>query len=256
MFITSMGTFGFLAKAHNDQNLVSGDVLSKIAVYDEKIRFEQENVESARKALKQLDESVDQVMSRSTDEKGADKAVSLRRSQSKERSRLIAEITTAQQHIQQLNEGRAPIAAEVRKVEAEVGPIKYIAAFVYGATDTTILEKAVTWVIITLIIVFDPLAVVLLLSSQYSFQRFREIDLVKEEKIEEPKVEELRPEPVIEEKIIVNPPTKKSRKKSVKKVKKIKTPIIETVPIIKSNSIVGDPITEDEYFKKLKSTKK
>jgi uncharacterized Zn finger protein (UPF0148 family) len=59
-------------------------------------------------------------------------------------------------------------------LEAEVGPIKYIAAFFYGSTDQTILEKAVTWVIITLIVVFDPLAVILLLSSLMSFQEFRE----------------------------------------------------------------------------------
>jgi hypothetical protein len=174
MLITSMGIFGFLSKAHSDQSLVSGDVLAKIAVYDEKIKVAQENIDTNRKALKQLDESVDQVMSRSTDEKGADKAVTLRRGQQKERTRLMAEIESAQKTISALSEERAPIAAEVRKVEAEVGPIKYIAAFIYGDTDTTVLEKAVTWVIIILIIVFDPLAVILLLASQISFQNFRE----------------------------------------------------------------------------------
>jgi hypothetical protein len=121
-----------------------------------------------------MDEAVDQVMGRSQDEKGADKAVTLRRVQQKERGRLITDITTAQQKITLLNEERAPIAAEVRKVEAEVGPIKYIAQFVYGETNEGLLEKAVTWVIIILIVVFDPLAVILLLSSQISFQDFRE----------------------------------------------------------------------------------
>lgn len=174
MLVTSMGIFGFLSKAHSDQNLVSGDVQSKIAVYDEKIKTERENIDANRKALKQLDESVDQVMGRSQDEKGAEKAVAIRRAQQKERSRLAQDITESQKTITALNEERAPIAAEVRKVEAEVGPIKYIAAFVYGNTDPSILEKAVTWVIITLIVVFDPLAVILLLSSQISFQDFRE----------------------------------------------------------------------------------
>ena len=174
MVITSMGIFGFLSKAHSDQSLVSGDVLAKISVYDEKIKISKENIDANRKALKQLDEAVDQVMGRSTDEKGADKAVAIRRGQAKERTRLLQEIETEQKAIARLNEERAPIAAEVRKVEAEVGPIKYIAAFVYGDTDKTILEKAVTWVIIILIVVFDPLAVILLLASQYSFQNFRE----------------------------------------------------------------------------------
>ena len=174
MVITSMGIFGFLSKAHSDQNLVSGDVLAKIAVYDEKIKTAKENIDVNRKQLKQMDEAVDQVMGRSADEKGADKAVALRRGQAKDRARLLQDIETEQKTISSLNEERAPIAAEVRKVEAEVGPIKYIAAFFYGSTDQTILEKAVTWVIITIIIVFDPLAIILLLASQMSFQEFRE----------------------------------------------------------------------------------
>ncbi len=172
MFITSMGIFGFLSKAHMDQTLVSGDVQNKIAIYDEKIKIARENIDANRKALKQMDEAVDQVMARSSDEKGADKAVAIRRSQQKERGRLLSEIEAEQKKIVQLNEDRAPIAAEVRKVEAEVGPIKYIAAFVYGDNpDTNLLERAVTWVIVIIVFVFDPLAVVLLLAAQYSFAR-------------------------------------------------------------------------------------
>jgi len=174
MIITSMGIFGFLSKAHSDQSLVSGDVQSKISVYDEKIKTAKDNIDANRKALKQMDEAVDQVMGRSSDEKGADKAVSLRRGQAKERARLLSDITAEQRTVAQLNEARAPIAAEVRKVEAEVGPIKYIAAFIYGdRPDANVLEKAVTWVIIIIVAVFDPLAVILLLASQYSFQWFR-----------------------------------------------------------------------------------
>jgi energy-converting hydrogenase Eha subunit A len=175
MLITSVGVFGFLSKAHSDQSLVSGDVQAKIAVYDEKIKTERDNIDADRRALKQMDEAVDQVMARSTSENGAARSVDIRRSQQKERSRLAQDITTSQQRITALNEERAPIAAEVRKVEAEVGPIKYIAAFVYGANpDANILEKAVSWVSILIVIVLDPLAIVLLLASQYSFQRFRE----------------------------------------------------------------------------------
>ena len=174
MVITSMGIFGFLSKAHSDQSLVSGDVQAKIAVYDEKIKTAKDNIDANRKALKQMDEAVDQVMGRSQDEKGADKAVALRRAQQKERARLLSEIQAEQKTITAVSEERAPIAAEVRKVEAEVGPIKYIAAFIYGDNpDANILEKAVTWVIIIIVAVFDPLAVILLLASQYSFQWFR-----------------------------------------------------------------------------------
>jgi len=176
MLITSVGVFGFLSKAHSDQSLVSGDVQAKIAVYDEKIKIEKENIDVNRKALKQMDEAVDQTMGRSSTETGADRAVAIRRGQQKERTRLLADISTSQQRITALNEERAPIAAEVRKVEAEVGPIKYIAAFVYGDNpDANILEKAVSWVSILIVIVLDPLAIVLLLASQYSFQRFNQI---------------------------------------------------------------------------------
>ena len=204
MLLTSMGIFGFLSKAHSDQSLVSGDVTAKIAVYDEKIKTARENIDANRKALKQMDEAVDQVMGRSSDEKGADKAVAIRRGQQKERGRLLAEIEAEQKKISSLNEERAPIAAEVRKVEAEVGPIKYIAALIYDENaDTGILEKAVRFVIIIIVAVFDPLALVLILAAQQSLRWHRE-DQVKEQaegdspvmikETEQPTVTESEPE--------------------------------------------------------------
>lgn len=171
MLITSMGIFGFLSKAHNDQNLVSGDVQSKIAIYDEKIKTARENIEANRKQLKQMDEAVDQVMGRSTDEKGADKANSIRKSQQRDRANIAKDIEANQRLIAQLNDEAAPIRAEIRKVEAEVGPIKYIAKFIYGekGADENMLEQAVTWIIILIVIVFDPLAVIMLLAAQMTF---------------------------------------------------------------------------------------
>ena len=175
MVITSMGIFGFLSKAHSDQNLISGDAQSKIAIYDEKIKTQKENIEANRKALRQMDEGVDSVLGRSADEKGADKAVALRRAQQKERVRLQNEILQSQKSIAELNDARAPIAAEVRKIEAEVGPIKYIAAFIYGDNpDANLLERAVRWVIIILVVVFDPLAIMMVLASTESMKWERE----------------------------------------------------------------------------------
>jgi len=174
MLITSMGIFGFLSKAHLDQAVPTGDVADKVSLIDEKIKTQKENIDAARKALKQMDESVDQTMARSADEKGADKAAALRRGQQRERGNLQNDIAKAQKEISILNEERAPVAKELRKVEAEVGPIKYIAALLYGdSPDQNLLEKAVRWVIIIIVMVFDPLAVILLLASQYSFQWFR-----------------------------------------------------------------------------------
>ena len=176
MLITSMGIFGFLSKAHNDQNLVSGDVQSKIAIYDEKIKTARENIEADRKQLKQMDEAVDQVMARSTSEEGATKANGIRRSQQRDRTALAKDIEANQKLIASLNDEAAPIRAEVRKVEAEVGPIKYIAKFIYGdkGADENFLERAVTWIIILIVTVFDPLAVIMLLGAQMTFIWFKE----------------------------------------------------------------------------------
>ena len=92
MVLTSMGIFGFLSKAHSDQSLVSGDSQAKIAIYDEKIRTAKDNIESARKQLKQMDEAVDQMMGRSTDERGAERANQIRQRQLKDRQALARDI--------------------------------------------------------------------------------------------------------------------------------------------------------------------
>jgi hypothetical protein len=171
--ITSLGIFGYLSKAHLDQAIPSGDIAARLTLIDEKIKVEKDNIDVNRKAVKQMDDSVDQVMGRSTDEKGADKAASLRKAQQKERYRLLNEIETYNKRVAALNEERAPIASEIRKVEAEVGPIKYIAALIYDTSDTDTLEKAVRWVIISLVLVFDPLAILLLIAANISLKQLK-----------------------------------------------------------------------------------
>ena len=84
-------------------------------------------------------------------------------------------IETEQKIIDEVNEEKFGYEKEYRKLEAEVGPIKYIAEFIYGdQADTNMLEEAVRWVIIIIIFVFDPLAVLLLIASQYTFNWHRE----------------------------------------------------------------------------------
>jgi len=171
MLITSMGIFGFLSKAHLDQAVPTGDVAAQVSLLDEKIRTQRDNIDAARKALAQMDAAVDQTMARSSDEKGADKAAALRRSQARERGNLQSDIAKAQAEIAKLNEQRAPVASQLRKVEAEVGPIKYIAALIYGDNpDANLLEKSVRWVIIILVTVFDPLAIFMLLAFTESLK--------------------------------------------------------------------------------------
>ena len=172
MMLTSMGIFGFLSKAHLDQAVPAGDVTAQVSIYDDKIKTERDNIEAARKALTQMDAQIDQKLSRSTDEKGADKAIQIRRSQASERKKLQNEISESQKTIVKLQTERAPIASQARKIEAEVGPIKYIAALIYGdILDSNMLEKAVRWVIIMIVLVFDPLAVLMLVAVNWSLKK-------------------------------------------------------------------------------------
>ena len=200
MLITSMGIFGFLSKAHLEQAVPSGDIQAQVSLFDEKIKTQRDNIDSARKALVQLDSAVDQTMARTTDDTGATKSANLRRSQQRERARLQTDIDGAQKQITILQEQRAPIASQFRKVEAEVGPIKYIAALIYGdKADQNMLEAAVRWVIIIIVFVFDPLAIVLILAATTSID-WSKLDRRKnkQEKLEEAK-EEARMQSELEE---------------------------------------------------------
>lgn len=174
MLITSMGIFGFLSKAHLDQSVPTGDVAAQVALIEEKIKTQRDNIESSRAALTQMDAQVNQRLTGKNADQSAERSVQIRRAQARERATLQNEIAAAQKEIARLNEERAPIASQLRKVEAEVGPIKYIAQFVYGqAADQNLLEKAVTWVIILIVVVFDPLAIAMLLAAQMTFAWYK-----------------------------------------------------------------------------------
>ena len=168
MLLTSMGIFGFLSKAHLDQAVPTGDVASKVALLDEKINIQKENINAARKQITQLDQIADQTIARTEDARGVERANQIRRSQQRERNRLLNEIGAAQKEIAKLNEEKAPIAKDLRKIEAEVGPIKYIAALIYGDNpDSNVLEKAVRIVTLMIVFVFDPLAVLMLVAANW-----------------------------------------------------------------------------------------
>ena len=183
MLLTSMGIFGFLSKAHLDQAVPTGDVSAKLALVDEKIKTEKENLNANRAELNQLDSQVNETISRSGAStnsgasngiSGIERSIAIRRAQQKDRARILNEIGTTQTKIARLNEERAPIASEVRKVEAEVGPIKYIAALIYEeAASEDILEKAVRIVIMMIVLVFDPLAVLLLFAANWQMRKER-----------------------------------------------------------------------------------
>jgi hypothetical protein len=173
MLITSLGIFGYLSKAHIDQTSLTSETAIKVAVYDEKIRTARENIEAARRQLKQMDEAVDQILSRSTTEQGATRANTIRRNQSGDRNYLAGEIESNQKIITTLGEESAPLRAEVRKIEAEVGPLKYIAELIYGEDAKNHLDSSVRFVIILLVLVFDPLAVLMVIAGNYNLGQIR-----------------------------------------------------------------------------------
>lgn len=177
MCLTSMGIFGFLSKAHLDQSVPTGEVQAQIELIDEKIKSEKEIINEARATIAQLDKQVNETIARTssqTDTKGIDRSVQIRKQQAKERKQLFSTIGSAQAEVSKLQQEKAPLAQHARKIEAEVGPIKYIAALIYGDNpDQNVLEKAVRWVIIMIVSVFDPLAVLMLVGYNWTLKRAR-----------------------------------------------------------------------------------
>ena len=170
MFITSMGIFGFLSKAHMDQTLTVGDNSLLIERIDRKIEREKVKITDAETVVAQLDKTV-QVLIDYDRIRGESGAIAVRESQNEERATLSNIIDQAYSKIDTLSVEKLELDKEQLELEAEVGPIKYIAAFIYGdELDKTLLERAVRWIIITIIFVFDPLAVLLIVAANMTFK--------------------------------------------------------------------------------------
>ena len=171
MFLTSMGIFGFLSKSHADQSMNSGDVIAQIEMLEQRIQIEQSKIDSAKTTLAQLDAQVNEMIGRSTSTSAINRSITIRKQQDKERSMLIESIQESQTKINGFSEELIPYKAQNRQLEAEVGPIKYIAALIYGENvDENLLEKAIRWVILLIVGVFDPLAVVMLIAASWSMK--------------------------------------------------------------------------------------
>ena len=183
MIITSMGIFGFLSKAHIDQVIPTGDRSAQLALFDERIANERAVIDNSRSLIKQMDDTVNGIIAKGESREiklrdgriivrsPAELALQVRRSQARDRDALTKTIEASQARIVAIQEERAPVAKEIRGLEAEVGPIKYIAALIYGDNpNTNLLERAVRWMIIILVAVFDPLAIMMLLAATESYR--------------------------------------------------------------------------------------
>lgn len=171
MVITSMGIFGFLSKAHLDQTISVGDNTVIIERLEQKIAREQRNITDAEKVIAQLDQAV-QVLMDYDRIRGDDGAIAVRQSQREERTQLESIIDESQDTIDELEGQKLELSKEQIALEAEVGPIKYIAELVYEDGQSN-LDEAVRGVILLLVFVFDPLAVLLLIAANMSFSQLR-----------------------------------------------------------------------------------
>lgn len=174
MAITSMGIFGYLSKAHIEHSTSIAPLVEKVIIYEEKIKSIQATIERNNKNLSQYDEAVDQIMGRSKDERGAERANQIRKAQQKDRQRIATENAGLQKEIQKLTEEKLPLSLEVKKAESDLGPIKYVAEVVYNTQDRDIIDKAVRLVIFIIIVVFDPLAVLLLIAANQTLRKIKE----------------------------------------------------------------------------------
>lgn len=172
MLLTSMGIFGFLSKAHLEQTTPVGNNAAQIERLDQRIARQQKAIDDAEGVIMQLDETV-QVLINYDKISGPDGARAVRAGQQEQRDQLAAIIDQSEDQIAIFQDQRFELAAEIRELELEVGPVKYIAALVYGNEEATDLEAAVRWVIIAFIFVFDPMAIVLLMAANHTLMQHK-----------------------------------------------------------------------------------
>jgi len=170
IFITSMGIFGFLSKAHLDQVQPTSSNEIRIELIDKQIVQQEAIIDRAENTLNQLDKALDKYI----DMEYVTRGLKEREKQKEEREALNLVINTAIDELSKLSLAKSALELQQDKIEAEVGPIKYIAELIYGDEAKDHFDKAVRWVIIVLIFVFDPLAVLLLIAANISLRTRRE----------------------------------------------------------------------------------
>jgi len=170
IFITSMGIFGFLSKAHLDQVQPTSSNNIKIELIDNQIKQQNLIISRANKTLTLLDQTLEKYI----DMEYVTRGLKEREKQKPEREALTLAINEASDILSELSDKKGALQLAQDKIEAEVGPIKYIAELIYGEKAKDHFDKAVRWVIIVLIFVFDPLAVLLLIAANISLRTRKE----------------------------------------------------------------------------------
>ena len=168
VFITSMGIFGFLSKAHLDQVKPTSSNNIKIELLNNQIKSQQLIIDRSQKTLTLLDKALEVYI----DKEFVTRGLKERKKQEPERLELNTAIKEASNEIGKLSEEKGVLSLEQNKIEAEVGPIKYVAELIYGENAEDNFDSAVRIVILILIFVFDPLAVLLLIAANISLRQW------------------------------------------------------------------------------------
>jgi hypothetical protein len=157
MLITSMGIFGFLSRAYIDSNIVVGANNVQLQTLNT-----QEKIAKDR---------LDYLLKRAGDPTTAS-------------NKIDRDIQNAQNELKKISEKKLPLLTEENKLTAEIGPIKYVAELLYDKSDSNFIDKAVRIVILIIIVVFDPLAVLLLIASQQALKNFKAIKKPKKKRLD------------------------------------------------------------------------
>ena len=169
MFITSMGIFGFLSKAHIEQTTITSDKSIEIQSVVSAIDRHKKDINRAEFSLSLLDDA----LKKYTELGAVTKGLNARKDQEVERNELNKSIQSATNKIATLTKTKFELQKEQLQIQSEVGPIRYIAELIYGESSQSVLEDAVRWVIIIIVFVFDPLAVLLLISANITLKEER-----------------------------------------------------------------------------------
>ena len=203
MFITSLGTFGYLSKVHLESSIGVADNSLEIAKIEQQIISQQRQIENAQRSLDSLDAVV---------EKSFFDGAKIRTQQKAERTALNNTIENSDARIDELNTQLVPLRRSNIESEAKIGPLKYIAELIYGKDNAKdYFDSAVRFVIILIVLVFDPLAVLLLIAANISYNQMKkESEEEKPEKTKE--VKPKKPNYVVEKVDTVQSKGKKKKK--------------------------------------------
>jgi hypothetical protein len=168
MFETCIGVFGYLSKAHLQQSSSTINNLPKIENIDRQIQQEKTIIVDNEKVINQLDATVNSFLSKDR----IDKSLSVRKNQTTQRTQLKADINESNKKINQYTDEKLKLLAELKEIELEVGPLRYISELFFDKQNNKI-EDTVKLFTLLIVLTLDPLAIILLIAANHTILRMQ-----------------------------------------------------------------------------------